>query len=175
MELIPYRTGWYGRYLPFRCLDQYRNAAVSYRFIYRLYRGRFGSTGIYTGYWPESENWPEKKSLKKLAVKRKITSPLFLLIPIINFIFPIIHHLRSLPFLHHHLLLLRSKTSSRLKAWTSLPNALCLWLSLAFTYFTFVFFILFFMNTYFTFSFRNQKLLSILLSVPLNDNTLLCP
>ena len=81
---------------------------------------------------------------------------------IINFISPIIHHLRSLLFLHH-LVFLRSKTSSPLKAWTrrSLPLALSsLWLSLVFT-------------LYFTFSFRSQKLLSILLSVPLNDNTLI--
>lgn len=60
-EMIPYHTGQYGRYLSFRCLDWYKNAAVLYRFIYRSYWGRFGRTGVNTGFWPENENWLEKK------------------------------------------------------------------------------------------------------------------
>ena len=37
MKSVSYRTGRYGRYIPYRSLKRYRNTCVSFRFKYRLY------------------------------------------------------------------------------------------------------------------------------------------
>ena len=77
-------------------------------------------------------------------------------IPIINFISPMAHHLRSLPFLRLLLLLLlRSKTSLHSKTWTRRSLALSS------------------LYSYFTFSFCSPKPPLNFVKCALNDNTLI--
>ena len=64
-KLISYRTGRYRRNLPYQCLGRYRNALVSFRFKYRLYRSRFGHIGINTRFWPENKYRAKQKKLRK--------------------------------------------------------------------------------------------------------------
>ena len=61
---ILYRTSRYCRNLLYRCLGQYRNALVSFRFKYQLYRSRFGHTGINPGFRPENKYRVKQKNSK---------------------------------------------------------------------------------------------------------------
>ena len=64
-KLILYRTGWYGQNLPYRCLGQYKNVLVSFRFKYQLYRSRFGHTRINIGFQLENRYRAKQKKLRK--------------------------------------------------------------------------------------------------------------
>ena len=61
-QSVSYRTGWYGRYFPYRCLKRYKNIHISYRFKCRQYRERFGYTGRNTRFWSENGYRPETKT-----------------------------------------------------------------------------------------------------------------
>ena len=61
-KLISYRTGRYRRNLPYRCSGRYRNAPVSFRFKYRLYRNHFGHTKINTGFRPKNRYRTKQKN-----------------------------------------------------------------------------------------------------------------
>ena len=61
-KLISYCTGRYRRNFLYWCLGQYRNALVSFRFKYWLYRSRFGHTGINIGFRPENRYRAKQKN-----------------------------------------------------------------------------------------------------------------
>ena len=75
-KLISYHTGWYCRNLPYQCLGRYRNAFVSFRFKYRLYRSCFGHIGINTVFRQENryQTKQKKKTQKTPQISRSTSS-----------------------------------------------------------------------------------------------------
>ena len=70
-KLIPYHTGRYGRNLPYQCLGQNRNTAISFHSKYQVISGRTDCSEKNTGYRPENENQLVKcKPMKKKKKKR---------------------------------------------------------------------------------------------------------
>ena len=63
-KLISYHIGRYCQYLSYRCLGQYINALVLFRFKNRLYRSRFGHIRINTRFWPANRYRAKKKNSK---------------------------------------------------------------------------------------------------------------
>ena len=72
---ISYRTGRYGRNLPYRCLGRNRNMTVSFYSKYWVIPGCTGRFGKNTGYRPENENWPVKCKPMKKKKKEKERYP----------------------------------------------------------------------------------------------------
>ena len=86
-KLISYRTGRYRRNLPYQCLGRYRNALVSFRFKYRLYRSRFEHIGINTRFWPENKYRAKQKKTQKNPQISTSTSSLLPLFFLLFFVF----------------------------------------------------------------------------------------
>ena len=98
-KLILYHTDWFGRNLPYPCLHQYRNAAVSYCSKYLIILRCTGHTRKYFGLRPENENWTVNKSTQKKNFSlKKYQKPISLQSP------PLFMWWTNVTDLPHHLL-----------------------------------------------------------------------
>ena len=73
-KLIPYCTGWYGRYFSFWWIKWFKNTLKLYRSKYWSISDYAGNTGKYRLFQAESKNRPvQKASLKKKKKKKTKT------------------------------------------------------------------------------------------------------